>query len=322
MIMTKEEFRRRWNKDDNGDGITNDDCADCYVCWGLGAHPRTRPIAEVVDAVCKAAGVDEPPTRAEVKPVEPKVVTGTVIEIPHGIPNLHTAQDLSDEWDLMDAREDSRLPFDHYFYGSEECWKRAREKKIGASEVSTILGLNTFKTRRQLFEEKVGLRKDTFKGNAQTRLGQSCEPLIRALWALEHPNHEVYDPTYLHLVSRARPWQACSLDMVIYDRMTNEWHIGEIKTGTFDKKWSGAYCPDGYFAQVCYELDVTGFDGAFLLGRVRPRSSMINDFSWEKHYFYTSQNPAVRDETRRIVGEVERFYKDIERGALTPVLNI
>lgn len=58
MIMTKEEFKRRWEKDENGDGITIDDCADCYVAWGLGQRPRIRPINNVVDAVVRAAGCE------------------------------------------------------------------------------------------------------------------------------------------------------------------------------------------------------------------------------------------------------------------------
>lgn len=54
--MTKEEFKRRWEKDERGDGITNDECADCYVAWGLGSHPRCMEIDEIVKAVVKAAG--------------------------------------------------------------------------------------------------------------------------------------------------------------------------------------------------------------------------------------------------------------------------
>jgi len=54
--MTKEEFRRRWEKDESGDGITNDDCARCYVEWGLGRAPRAMPIRTVVESVCSAAG--------------------------------------------------------------------------------------------------------------------------------------------------------------------------------------------------------------------------------------------------------------------------
>ena len=56
MKMAKEEFKRRWESGPDGGGITNDDCADCFVAWGLGSQPRTMPIKLVVDAVVSAAG--------------------------------------------------------------------------------------------------------------------------------------------------------------------------------------------------------------------------------------------------------------------------
>lgn len=56
MSMTKEEFARRWDKDDNGDGITFDEVAECAKAWGLFATPRIHPIHKVRDAVVKASG--------------------------------------------------------------------------------------------------------------------------------------------------------------------------------------------------------------------------------------------------------------------------
>ena len=56
MAMTIEEFRERWDSDENGGGITFDDVADCAVAWGLFATPRIHDINKVRDAVVKAAG--------------------------------------------------------------------------------------------------------------------------------------------------------------------------------------------------------------------------------------------------------------------------
>lgn len=56
MIMTKEEFKKRWESDERGGGITNEDCADCAKAWGLFSKPRIHPIDSVVYAVAKAAG--------------------------------------------------------------------------------------------------------------------------------------------------------------------------------------------------------------------------------------------------------------------------
>ena len=56
MKMTKEEFRKRWDSDDNGGGITFDDVADCAKAWGLFSTPRICDINKVLKAVVNAAG--------------------------------------------------------------------------------------------------------------------------------------------------------------------------------------------------------------------------------------------------------------------------
>ena len=57
--MTREEFKRRWESDDDGGGITFNDIADCYTAWGLGGTPRIKPINKVRYAVLKAANCND-----------------------------------------------------------------------------------------------------------------------------------------------------------------------------------------------------------------------------------------------------------------------
>ena len=59
--MTKQEFKRRWELDETGDGITYDDIADCAVAWGLYGKPKVHPIDVVKHAVLIAAGVNDGP---------------------------------------------------------------------------------------------------------------------------------------------------------------------------------------------------------------------------------------------------------------------
>jgi hypothetical protein len=63
-VMTKAEFKKRWESNRKGGGITNDDCADCAKAWGLYSTPRIHPMNEVIAKVLKAAGV-EPLTAGE-----------------------------------------------------------------------------------------------------------------------------------------------------------------------------------------------------------------------------------------------------------------
>jgi hypothetical protein len=54
--MTKEEFKTRWESNDNGGGITYDDIANCAVAWGISRTPKTRRIDVIRYQVLVAAG--------------------------------------------------------------------------------------------------------------------------------------------------------------------------------------------------------------------------------------------------------------------------
>ena len=53
--MTREEFKKRWESNDNGGGITFDDIADCAKEWGLFSTPRVNQIDTVRYKVLKEA---------------------------------------------------------------------------------------------------------------------------------------------------------------------------------------------------------------------------------------------------------------------------
>ncbi len=55
--MTKQEFKKRWESNDEGGGITFEDIADCAKEWGISRTPRISPILEIKDMVLKEAGV-------------------------------------------------------------------------------------------------------------------------------------------------------------------------------------------------------------------------------------------------------------------------
>lgn len=57
--MTKKEFKKRWNKDDRGDGITCGDIADCAKEWKLYITSKTHTINQVKLAVLSAANCRE-----------------------------------------------------------------------------------------------------------------------------------------------------------------------------------------------------------------------------------------------------------------------
>lgn len=58
MAMTKEEFKRRWELNDSGDGITYDDIAECAEKWGLYKTPKIHSLEEVTQKVLRSANCD------------------------------------------------------------------------------------------------------------------------------------------------------------------------------------------------------------------------------------------------------------------------
>ena len=59
MSMTKQEFKQRWESNDNGGGITFDDIAECAKVWGISSTPRILQIDRVRYMVLKAEGTDD-----------------------------------------------------------------------------------------------------------------------------------------------------------------------------------------------------------------------------------------------------------------------
>lgn len=57
--MTKQEFKQRWESDDDGGGITFNDIAECAKAWGIAQTPRTMQIELIRYKVLKAAGTND-----------------------------------------------------------------------------------------------------------------------------------------------------------------------------------------------------------------------------------------------------------------------
>lgn len=57
--MTPEEFKKRWESNDDGGGITIDDIAECAKAWGIASIPRTQPIEKILYRVLKHAKTED-----------------------------------------------------------------------------------------------------------------------------------------------------------------------------------------------------------------------------------------------------------------------
>ena len=53
--MTKEEFKKLWEANNEGSGITFEDIANAAVRWGVCRTPRIRPMEQIRYLVLKSA---------------------------------------------------------------------------------------------------------------------------------------------------------------------------------------------------------------------------------------------------------------------------
>lgn len=58
-MVSKEEFKRLWEANSCGSGITYDDIAECAKAWGISSSPRIHPIDEITYKVLKAAQTND-----------------------------------------------------------------------------------------------------------------------------------------------------------------------------------------------------------------------------------------------------------------------
>ena len=150
-------------------------------------------------------------------------------------------------------------------YRNREQWLKARKRFIGGSDISCILGLNPWKTNRQLYEEKKGIiESPDLSDNALVQYGTQAEEHIRALFALDYPNLNVEYIKDNSWRNTDYPFAAASLDGWTTDKDGRK-GILEIKTATITNatqsaKWKDEHIPDNYFCQVVFYLGVTGWD--------------------------------------------------------------
>lgn len=136
--------------------------------------------------------------------------------------------------------------------GSEE-WKSWRRTKITASDASSILNMNPWKSKIQVWEEKVFGWEQVFDQKSLDRMarGTAMEPIARMLY------QDLYGIELEPMVieSAEYPFLSCSLD-----GMTETLdHAVEIKCGASSYRLAkDEIVPEYYLSQLAHQMLVTG----------------------------------------------------------------
>ena len=183
--------------------------------------------------------------------------------------------------------------------GSSE-WHAWRRGVIGASDASTIMGENRFKSRAYLVKEKLGTVAE-FKGNDKTREGQKLESVARS--ALEKRFSISIRPIIVQ--DENEPYFAASLDGIC---SSNE-KIFEIKAGakTYEHTLSSNNVPGYYVAQLQHILMVTQRE-SMIFAAYRPNQEMITINVWRDGAYINK----LRTLEKRFINELANLRHGVQ----------
>lgn len=217
-------------------------------------------------------------------------------------------------------------------YENKEDWLKGRAKGNGASDIGSILEVNPWKSKVELWEEKVGRRQPKDLSNVESvQRGIREEPIIRAAFIADHPEFIVEHYPFDILKLKTHPYIQASLDGELlymggnanlerqYGIVPGMRGVLEIKTGSYStqrylNEWTTPAVPRHYFPQVCQQLLVTGWDFAWVqakLFRTDSKYTRGGDNSYlpqtfETFFIITANSPAVRSSFETIIdGQVD-----------------
>lgn len=180
---------------------------------------------------------------------------------------------------------------------SRESWMKNRQKGIGGSEISAVVGRNPYMDNVTLWEIKTGRRKpDDLSGKPYVQYGTQAEEYLRMLFVLDFPQYKVMYEENNSFANDRYPFAQASLDGWLEDE-NGRMGILEIKTTEIlwagqREKWKGRI-PMNYYCQVCFYMAVTEAD--FVVLKAQFKTDFDGDVSLETRHYHIERSEAQED---------------------------
>ena len=174
-------------------------------------------------------------------------------------------------------------------YEDRSAWLEHFRDGIGASEAAAVLGVSPWKTNVELWEEKCALRVPEDIGDKPyVRYGNEAEPLLRALFELDHPEYLVEFTPFKVYRHPDKPYITCTPDGELEDVRTGKRGGLEIKTTEIlsSMEWARwkSQIPDYYYTQVCQQMLAAGWEFVELLAQIKYTTADGDDRKETRHY--------------------------------------
>ncbi|HPK52820.1 MAG TPA: YqaJ viral recombinase family protein [Smithellaceae bacterium] len=204
---------------------------------------------------------------------------------------------------------------------NREEWLKDRQSGIGASEASAIVGASPYQTNIELWEEKTGRRENSDISDKEcVQYGNAAEPLLRQLFALDHPQYEVTYTEYDVIRNEKYPFILATLDGRLKHKETLLPGILEIKTADILKseqwkKWDNRI-PENYYIQVLHQLLATGWEFAILKAQLKHTRS--HDIRLDTRHYYIERRD-IKDDLDYLLEKEIKFWEYVQSGKRPPL---
>ena len=207
-------------------------------------------------------------------------------------------------------------------FKTKEDWLNMRGKRIGGSDSSSVMGANPWMSNVDLWRIKTWRtqQKDISENPAVT-FGVKAEPLLRKLFALDHPDLKVGYKENNMFIDDQMPFAHYSADGWLTDDR-GRMGLLEIKTSTITSqaqrdKWQPKAMPTNYYIQLIHGLMVTGYDFAYL--RAYLRYDFDGEF-WAHVKEYTIERNDVLEDIEKLKEAEIEFWKNVTNDTEPPLL--
>lgn len=149
-----------------------------------------------------------------------------------------------------------------------------RRTIVGASEVSSVLGINPWRSAAELWAEK--FHGSTFAGNWRTRRGETMEPALVGYLRESLPNLSVFEDGGKTRTNPLYPAMAATCDARIFDN-GEAVAVGEAKSADpgpwgreawLDEETGEWSVPGHYLVQVQAQMTVTGLKRGYVVAEI------------------------------------------------------
>lgn len=182
-------------------------------------------------------------------------------------------------------------------FESHNEWLVNRNKGIGGSEISAVVGCNPYMDNVTLWEVKTGRRKtDDISDKPYVQYGTQAERHLRALFALDFPQYRMMYEENNSYTNDRYPFAQASLDGWLVDN-NGRTGILEIKTTEIlragqREKWKDRI-PMNYYCQICFYMAVMEADFAVLKAQLK--RDFDGDVRLETRHYHIERSEAQED---------------------------